>query len=383
MGKIVGKKLKKKIRLGEKRKKEVINHRPCKDFHLKIFQTKEDPKIVNFIYIPPEKYRNIIQELHNEAEVKKFFEILSSTKQELPCERDLFIFKTIYSNLNEAELEILRGSRKKFLQDNPEPTKNMNKYLTQLEGFLKNKMLYERKMKKQKKIIKEKYPDITNKRRRELLQQNKPRCIGCKKRVGNNFIFEDGNFKITCGSNTPCKKITFELKKQKVIYIPRKRDKLIKLLEETKQQIIKVKLDLLFQLKDEDSVTEEFQVLKAKYNEVNAEIFSLEMRLDEQQKTDYRKENIALENIKLIEMIKLYKLNIKEYESSNEHACLKEAINTYIKDITHLQENIRNLSYSSMFVEPLKFWNEVGKGEVGGRLIQYRNLIENKELLIK
>ena len=54
------------------------NNKPCKDFHLKIFQRKDDPMRVDFVYFPPEKYEKTVEKLQNTAQIEQFYEILEN-----------------------------------------------------------------------------------------------------------------------------------------------------------------------------------------------------------------------------------------------------------------------------------------------------------------
>ena len=45
------------------------NNKPCKDFHLKIFQRQDDPMRVDFVYFPPEKYEKTVEKLQNTAQI--------------------------------------------------------------------------------------------------------------------------------------------------------------------------------------------------------------------------------------------------------------------------------------------------------------------------
>ena len=88
------------------------NNKPCKDFHLKIFQRQDDPMRVDFVYFPPEKYEKTVEKLQNTAQIEQFYEILENQGEEKPCEISKFIFKTLYSTLDKEELYILKKKQK-------------------------------------------------------------------------------------------------------------------------------------------------------------------------------------------------------------------------------------------------------------------------------
>lgn len=359
------KKLKGKLIL-EGKESPKINNKPCKDFHLNIYQLK-DPTKVSFVYIPSVKYRTIVNELRNSDDIQSFFEILESQKEDLPCNKGDFIFKTIYSNLSEEELDILRNSR----QSVPQPKKSGKKYLKVLNKYFKLKSEYEGKFYEKKKKINANN-ELTYEEKREKITKIKRFCVLCGGGGGSTFINNRKSYAVVCKSKSePCDGL--EIIKRKVDYIPTVIEKLYKEIEKQKQRIIKVKLDFLFNLKDESIVTEEFEAFKKEYNDLNAELVSLDITLEDQQNNQHRKRNIEMENIKLNEMIKLQQNHIKEYYATENKQFLTDAINVYIKDILPIQKNIRELSYK-------RLGSFIYRGKY--HLIQEKNSKESYERII-
>ena len=375
MASLKGTKLKKKMILQTYGEKINTNNYPCKGFHLNIFQRDNDPGRVDFIYLTPEEYKTTASQLKTEDDVKAFFEILKKENKEIRCEENLFVFKTIYSNLNETELEILRNSRKK-----PDIIKKNNdeKYFKFLDKFLKLKAGYEKKIREYKKnIIQNNLLSFEEKKKR--IKKYKYKCLGCKRNVGTNFNNKNGKISITCGDvKEPCK-LNTSATRPTYLYIPDEIEKILTLLEETKQQIIKVKLNLLFKLKPEEIVTEEFETFKRKYNDLNAKLISYQLILEEKQGNESRKENFEVENLKLYTYINLFDQNIKEYQISNKKTFLKEAIEIYLKDILPIQENIRNILYEIKFIEKIAIGSE---NDILCKLIQKKNTIESNQYKI-
>jgi len=374
-----GTKLKKKMILDTYGEKTNNNNYPCKGFHLNIFQRDDDPNRVDFIYLTPEKYKTTASQLKTEDDVKSFFEILKKEDDELTCDQSLFVFKTIYSNLNETELKILRNSRKKSIIKKKSADE---KYFKFLDKFLKLKAAYEKKAKKYKNGIK-KNNLLTLEEKKEKIKKYKYKCLFCKRNVGTKFINKNGKLSITCGDEKePCK-LNTSATRPKFVYIPDEIENLLTLLEETKQQIIKVKLNLLFKLKPEEIVTEEFETFKRKYNDLNAKLISYQLILEEKQENESRKENFEIENLKLYTYVNLFDQNIKEYQITNKKSFLTEAIETYIKDILPIQENIRNILYKTQFIEKIATGGGMmKKSDVLYKLIQKKNTIESNQYKI-
>ena len=208
--------------------------------------------------------------------------------------------------------------------------------------------------------------------------------MGCQRRVGSKFINKNGKLTILCGDEKePCKLNTSAIRPRFVL-ITDKIEELLKLLEETKQQIIKVKLNLLFKLKTEENVTEEFETFKRKYNDLNAKLISYQLILEEKQQNESRKEKLDVENLKLYTYINLFDQNIKEYKISRGKSYLTEAINTYIKDILPIQENIRNILYKTNFIEKIATGGGMmKKNEILYKLIQKKNTIDSNQYKIQ
>ena len=371
------------------------NNKPCKDFHLKIFQRQDDPTRVDFVYFPPEKYEKTVEKLQNTAQIEQFYEILENQGEEKPCEISKFIFKTLYSTLDKEELYILKKSKK--TSDLRRRAKKVNEgleeYLIAFHNFLKAKKKQDKKIQNFKKKLD---PGLSKEEKREKIRKFRTQCLKCKKRVGNIFINKGGKLEIKCGSSDdPCT-IKFQVDKPQIINLKQEIETLSTLINKIKENIIKSKLDFLFKLKTEEVVTEEFNSLKEEYNNLNAKLISYQIQLEDQTNIEERDEQLEIENIKLQEMIKLYSDNIKEYKSTESKDSLTSAIETYINEIIPIQQKKRILQNRFMGITKLsdkhKKWLidfEAGKfislsqGEKGkNRLIQKRNLFTDLEYVI-
>ena len=263
-------------------------------------------------------------------------------------------------------------------------------YLKAFEKFLEAKHKHDKKIQNEKRKLD---PNLSLKEKREKIKNFRPPCLKCRKRVGNLFINKKGNLKIKCGSSrSPCN-LTFDVKKPTIINLKKEINSLLVSINDIKEEIIKSKLDFLFKLKTEDVVTENFNSLKEEYNNLNAQLISYQIQLEDQTNIQERDKQLEIENIKLQEMIKLYSDNIKEYSSSEDSEMLTVAIKTYIDEIIPIQLKSRDLKYRLMGVKNIKSNDKkwlinfeaetiisVEKGEVGkNRLIQKRNLFTDIE----
>lgn len=380
-----GTKLKKKLILKTEEMQIEINNTPCRGYHLKILQRKDDPSRVDFVYFPPEKFQDIVEKLQNKEQVKQYFEILDDRGEEMPCEIEKFVFKTLYSALDKSELFILskRG-------DIDKKKSNISAYLKAFDSFLKLKKKQENKIR----LFKKRLPaELTFEEKKERVDNFKLSCINCKKKVGNIFINTKDKLKILCGAKKePCN-IGFEIKKPKIINLLTEIDNLKEKLEELKEEIIKSKLDFLFKLKTEDVVTEKFNLLKDEYNNINAELVFYQIQLEDQTNIEERDRQINIENIKLKEMIKAHSNNIKEYESTNNKSFLTDAIEIYIDEIIPILKKKSELLYKIRGVKKIRgkrwllnaekeqFESLEGSQSGNFKLVQKRNLYTNFEFV--
>lgn len=371
------------------------NNKPCKDFHLKIFQRQDDPMRVDFVYFPPEKYEKTVEKLQNTAQIEQFYEILENQGEEKPCEISKFIFKTLYSTLDKEELYILKKSKKtsNLGRGAKKSNEGLEEYLIAFNNFLKEKQKQDKKILDYKRKLDS---GLSKEEKRGKIRKFRPLCCKCKKRVGNIFINKGGNLEIKCGSSdNPCA-IKFKVDKPQIINLKQEIETLSDLIDKIKENIIKSKLDFLFKLKTEEIVTEEFNSLKEEYNNLNAKLISYQIQLEDQTNIEERDEQLEIENIKLQEMIKLYSDNIKEYNSNESKESLTSAIETYINEIIPIQRKKRILKNRFMGITKLsdkhKKWLidfEAGRfislsqGEKGkNRLIQKRNFFTDFEYVI-
>lgn len=134
--------------------------------------------------------------------------------------------------------------------------------------------------------FKEKYNSALEKRRQRLIndpvinwkslsaQQKarrlaiiKPACIVCKQEGGSIFTETDGKLKAICGNiSQPCG-FHIEVSRGKYISLERLMNESLEEVRATKDEIIRMKLDLLFQFISEDELLEQFDAVQHKLQE--------------------------------------------------------------------------------------------------------------------
>lgn len=238
----------------------------------------------------------------------------------------------------------------------------VNEYNDALKNYYYLKTKYEGKLSSKKSKTKKTKTD------KERL------CVKCNKKGGTTFsrLIEkstNGSQHVSliakCNAETPCDlDINIKLAKYKLYH-----DlvtSINKQMEAIKTDIIKLKLDLLFQLKDEDYVVSSFEKLKSKlmslsnkidklnktYNEKNNTF--LIKKVDDVTKEEYeekinRKEAISVTTKEIEGVLSKYGKIMKEYHATKNKAFLVDAFEKYHKQVVDLFNKKRNIQYQSSY----------------------------------
>lgn len=232
------------------------------------------------------------------------------------------------------------------------------------------------------------------------------KCIKCKKKGGTAFERivekEDGKKEVyliaKCSSNTPCDlDINIKLANYKSY------DDLIEILHDkleiVKTDIIKLKLDLLFNLKDEDYVVSKFERLKDNLIKLNGKLDKLRKTYDEKNNTFVVKSNTdgvgedhvdeyensynrteALEyiNKEIEKSISEYNKSVKKYKETNRDTDLIDVFSQFTQKLTALFDKRREIKYQEVNIEKEKIATDVYKNTFSFK----QTSIENKEVLI-
>jgi hypothetical protein len=102
---------------------------------------------------------------------------------------------------------------------------------------------------------------------RRLAQHIKPLCIVCKQEGGSIFTETDGKLKAICGNiSQPCG-FHIEVTRGKYISLETLMNESLEEVRKTKDEIIRMKLDLLFRFMNEDELLEQFDAVQHKLQE--------------------------------------------------------------------------------------------------------------------
>ena len=230
-------------------------------------------------------------------------------------------------------------------------TENINEMI---EEFYKLKGQFEDKMIQVKsRIRKNKSYKTKNDKMREI-QNYKYKCIKCGKEGKMNFEVGPNQLKVACPvENNPCD-LLINIRTDKVENYYNYYDKTKKLLENLKEEIIKKKLDLLYDLESEDVVLQEFERVKEDYSgqqkKLKNIIESFEKMTKYPQKNNETNEVVMTDiNAEVDRLTKLLNANITEFNEKIKKEGPKGAMDYYITDILEQQNKIRQIKYYNGF----------------------------------
>lgn len=274
----------------------------------------------------------------------------------------------------------------------------ISKYTEALNNYYSKKDKYSEKVKKVLKDLKDLKDggDV----------KTKIKCVKCGKKGGTTFerVVERENGKkqvyliAKCASNTPCDlDINIKLANYKSY------DDLVKelhdKLEIIKADIIKLKLDLLFNLKDEDYVVSKFEKLKDNLIKLNGKLDKLRNTYDEKNNTfviksktkaqdgvdgdEYensynRTEALEYINKEIEETLSNYNKSMKKYKETNRDTDLMDVFSQFTKNLTTLFDKRREIKYQEVNIEKEKIAKNIYKNTFSFK----QTSIENKEVLL-
>ena len=229
--------------------------------------------------------------------------------------------------------------------------KSYDNYFKDIEKYYKMKSTYEHKHKKEKdKIIANtNYPTMQEKR--EKLKTFKPKCNGCKKKVGMIFTNTPEILSIKCGDEeNPCA-LQFNVKKLKVVPQYPLIGALKKEINQNVMDIIKLKLDVLFAFSSENEIGSSFSKVRDTYMK-NNKLYrnTLQTYKNTINRSD-KQEEIETKKIELHKYTSEVQDMIEKYKQTQRDEFIAEINEIYTKQIIPLVEKIRELTYSYQKIE--------------------------------
>jgi hypothetical protein len=223
-------------------------------------------------------------------------------------------------------------------------------FVEKLNEYYKLKNEYETKRQTKKNgILKD--VTLTMKRKQEKYRKMKVNCINCGRNVGT--IFENNRDMLTavCGDKlAPCK-LDIKINKGSFVSLEELMDLYQESVDDLKEEIIEIKLDLLFGYETETNTLTKFTELKETLT------YKLESVL--KYKTHFiniisNLDNKPTLNTKMTvfyNKISLIKSTMEEFNETGQLQLIKDMIILYDTEMTPLLAELRNLKYKYMAME--------------------------------
>lgn len=257
-----------------------------------------------------------------------------------------------------------------------------------INKFYEYKRIYEDKYNNIKK--KKDYKELDLKSKKAKLLNFKKKCVNCGEVGGTFFDTKNHVLECYCNAENPSKKCKFHIKIKlgKVANVYNYKEIIKENIEEIKSDIMKLKLDLLFNLEKEDVVLREFEVHKEEleeqenyltiFNNIIDKNFIFEKDTEEERVRESRKNLIKSLDIRIKNDINYYNKLLKQYKTENNENILKDAITTYIESILPLMEQKFEVQYQNYTIENKKEDGRMKK-------VVYSQFISdfNKEVLLE
>ena len=215
-----------------------------------------------------------------------------------------------------------------------------------IDNYYNMKSKYEIKKKEEydKLVKKMKSDNKTNKQMSKEVNKKKYICVNCKRKVNSIFHIKDNKLVALCGdTQTPCN-LNIEIVKGDVGTYRNLQKDTLDTINQHKERIFKIKLDLIFKLNDETSNFALFENIKKDLNSeydylliINGIFGDLESIYDNNE-IDGKIKNYH----EFIQAIDIMKIN---YRKENDIKYLKGAVDIYIKNIIPLVDELYELKY--------------------------------------
>ena len=172
------------------------------------------------------------------------------------------------------------------------------------------------------------------------------KCFGCSRKVSNIFRYSDGIYYGLCGdTKQPC---------EMDIQIRRKQDHNLSVMikdemdrmEQTKQNIMELKVQFIFRFINEKLLVEEFQKLKKTLNASIQKIEQYRKPIHEGRSRELMEITDELNNL-----LKLQQDDYQKYMSTKDPSILNEILKDMVENIVPLLDMIRDLQYAYIDIE--------------------------------
>jgi hypothetical protein len=197
----------------------------------------------------------------------------------------------------------------------------------------------------------EKYGNISTTQKARIMQGIKRKCIICKQDGGSIFTQNDGIIKVTCGNiSQPCG-LHIEVNRGKFESLETLMVQALNDVRETKEEIIRLKLDLLFNFITKEEAVQRFDVIQDELTS-QLEIYG-EFRTYYLNIVDNAEKKAALTKIHERIQANIIKVKdiMKDFHETGNMGLIEDVLIVYQEDIEPLYKKYNELKYEYAAIE--------------------------------
>ena len=237
----------------------------------------------------------------------------------------------------------------------PNPITNVSKadYAEALNEYYRHKHNYDERYEEHKKTIKETGTLTMPQKRAKIMQLKRNRkCVACGQSGGTHFTNEDGVLRAQCGNRSqPCS-LSIEIVKGKFMSLEGLANESLHTADILKDQIIKTKLDLLFNYTTEEEALRRFEEERASLDQALDLYGSFRKKyLDVVRNAERREEADALAAEFYAAVQEFKDIVQRGADSKQDSSFARDAVATYIRKIVPLNDALMGKKYVYNAVE--------------------------------
>lgn len=227
-------------------------------------------------------------------------------------------------------------------------------YVDALNEYYRYKHDYDERYEEQKNAIKKSDSMKMQQKRAKIMQLKRNRkCVACGQSGGTHFTNEDGVLRAQCGNRTqPCS-LRIEIVKGKFMNLEELANASFENADVLKDNIIKTKLDLLFNYTTEEEALRQFEKDRAALNQALDLYGGFRKKYLDVVRNEERREEVDSMVSQFYEVVQEFKEILRRGSESGgqESAFVKDAVALYVAKIAPLNERIMNKMYVYAAVE--------------------------------
>ena len=227
---------------------------------------------------------------------------------------------------------------------------DMDEYEEQLNEYYKLKNEYSKKVQTQQNSIM-KDDTLNMKQKRDKYRKMKTKCISCGRNVGTIFNNEDGILTAVCGDKVNRCALNIKINRGKYLNLEDLIDVFQSGVDEMKEEIIKIKMDLLFGYEEENVTLSKFTKLKNELAEDLESVMEYKTRFIEIVSNLGNKPELNMKMTIFYNKISTIKSAIEEFNETGRVQLIKDIVTMYDTEMIPLLNELRNLKYRYMDME--------------------------------